>query len=149
MNYSLLCSIALFLLLFIYVNREGYFSDANISATTISINQHITELNTLKTDLTKVTNIDLPLDAQARLNPIVNPKKSTDYTPMVMQQANIHSKRISEHQNNIKKLTEVLFTLKNTKVTLNDGTYGLSVAIDKLIEDAKSISTDLNQIPDS
>ena len=150
MDYTLLCSIVLFvLILFISVNKEGYFSDANISATIISINMHITQLNTLKSDLNKVSNIDLPLDAQAKLNPLVHPKRSTDYTPMVMQQASLYSNRISEHQNNIKKLMEVLFTVKNIQVTLNDGTYGLNVAIDKLIEDAKTIATQLNQIPDS
>ncbi len=149
MNYILLCSIVLFLLLLISVNREGYFSDSNISATTIAMNLHITNLNTLKTDLDNVTNNKLPLDAQAKLNPLVNPKRATDYTPIVTQQVNLYSKRISDHQNNLKKLTDVLFTIKNIQVTLSDGTYELNVAIDKVIEEANKISTDLNLIPES
>ncbi len=154
MDYLLLIVILLFLIL-CFGYKEGYYSDNNTSAAASAMTMHVNKLNTLQRNMNTFLNQDLSLDAQSKLNPLLNPPEDSKYTSGVVAQAHQLSNDLSIYQDNIFQLENTLGQIKNMPVTLKDETtlsekpYPLSDAISKLIADAKNLVIELNQIPDS
>jgi len=106
-------------------------------------------LNTLQRNMNTFLNQDLSLDAQSKLNPLLNPPEDSKYTSGVVAQAHQLSDVLSNYQDNMFQLENTLGQIKNMPVTLDGNPISLSDAIMKLTTDAKSIVIELNQIPDS
>jgi hypothetical protein len=149
MDYLLLIVILLFLILFFSFGKEGYYSDNNTSAAASAMNVLVGKLNTLQTNMNTFLNQDLSLDAQSKLNPLLNPSEDSKYTSGVVEQAHHLSDVLSNYQDDMVQLTHTMGQIKDMPVTLKEGTLPLSDAITKLTKDAKTIVNQLNQIPDS
>lgn len=148
MDYLLLFVIVLFVFLS-FGFKEGYYSDTNTSAAATSMNSLITKLNTLQATLVKLTTQDLSLDAQSKLNPLLHPDTDSTYASGIVEHARNLSDRISDYQDNLTILHSSIDGINNIQLDFKDGTYNLSDAITKLLVDAKDITKQLNQIPDS
>ena len=149
MDYLLLIVILLFLILFFSFGKEGYYSDSNTSAAATAVNGFVGKLNTLKTNMNTFLNQDLSLDAQSKLNPLLNPPEDSKYTSGVVAQAHRLSDILSNYQDDMIQLSNTMGQIKDMPVALKEGTLPLSDAITKLTKDAKKIVNELNQIPDS
>jgi peptidoglycan hydrolase CwlO-like protein len=97
-------------------------------------------------------------DAQSKLSPILQIKKVNDYNPKLIQQVKMKTEILSNHQNNLMQLQESLKNIQKGTVQLNEinfsqtgnqVTYTLKDAIDKMLDESRTISNELNQIPDS
>ena len=148
MNALLLAVILLFFILCIRF-KEGYYSDTSTNATATSMTTFIGKLNTLKTNLKQVNTQDLSLDAQSKLNPLLHPSDETKYSSGIVSQAQTISKRISNYQDRLILLKTTIQDATEMPVHFKEGDLPLSDAIDSLIDEANSIFTQLNQIPDS
>jgi hypothetical protein len=148
MDYLLLIVILLFLILFFSFGKEGY-SDNNTSAAATSVNMLVGKLNRLKTNMNTFVNQDLTLDAQSKLNPLLNPPEDHKYTSGVVAQAHRFSDILSNYQDDLIQLSYTIGQIKDMPVALKEGTLSLSDAITKLTNDGKTIVNQLNQIPDS
>jgi hypothetical protein len=148
MDYLLLFAIVLFVFLS-FGFKEGYYSDTNTSAAATSMNTLTVKLNTLQSTLVNLTTHDLSLDAQAKLNPLLHPDTDSTYASGVVQHAQNLSNRISDYQNNLIILQSSIDGINNIQVNFKDGNLNLSDAITKMVVDAKDITKQLNQIPDS
>jgi len=157
MDYLLVGSILLFFLLFIGM-REGYYSDANINASVISMNTLIKKIQELQSSLKDIEEYTFSFDAQSKLSPILQIKKVDDYNPKLIQQVKMKTEILSNHQNNLMNLQASLKNIQKGTVQLNElgmsqtsnpVEYTLKNALEKMLNDSKTIATELNQIPDS
>lgn len=155
MDYLLLIAILLFLILFFSFGKEGYYSDNNTSAAATSVNMLVGKLNRLTANMNTFVNQDLTLDAQSKLNPLLNPPEDKKYTSGVVAQAHRLSDELSNYQDNIFQLAKTLGQIKDMPVTLKQESTSLPVqiklsdAIKQLISDGNNLVKELNQIPDS
>ena len=138
--------------------REGYYSDANINASVVSMESLIKKLNELKSSLKDIEDYTFSFDAQSKLSPILQIKKVNDYNPKLIQQVKMKTEILSNHQTNLMQLQESLKNIQKGTVQLNEFnfsqtgnqvTYTLKDAIDKMLDESRTISNELNQIPDS
>jgi len=148
MNALLLAVILLFFILCIRF-KEGYYSDSYTNATSNSMTTFVGKLNTLKSTLTQLTTQDLNLDAQSKINPLLNPPTEKLYGLGIVEHAHSISKRISIYQDRLLLLKNTIKNAADLPVHFKEGDVPLSVAIDSLIDEADDILTQLNQIPDS
>jgi uncharacterized protein YqgV (UPF0045/DUF77 family) len=172
MDYLLLGAVLLFFLLFFRI-KEGYYSDANINASVNSMNTLIGKLNTLKSSLKEIEEYTFSFDAQSKLSPILQIKNVKDYNIKLIQQIKMKNEVLSNHQDNLMQLQESLKNIQKGTVQLKERTltqpsfsmnsseyqepkveynsvmYTLKDALDKMLKDSQTITTELNQIPDS
>ena len=148
MDYLLFFVIILFVFL-CFGYKEGYYSDTNTSAASTSMNTLITKLNALQINLNDINNQDISLDAQSKLNPLLHPPSDIVYASGVVEHAHTISDSISNYQDNLIALKTSIDGIQNIQVNFKEGTFNLNDAITKLLIDAKDITKQLNQIPDS
>jgi hypothetical protein len=148
MNYLLPIAILLLIILS-FGFKEGYYSDMHTSAASTSMTTLISKLTIIKDDMTKVSAYDLTLDAQSKLTPLLTPNSESTFNNTIIEQATRFSNRISEYQDDLIKLSNALQKVEKMPVELKEGTFPLSVAIQKLLTEAQTINKELNQIPDS
>jgi hypothetical protein len=148
MDALLFVVILLFLILCIGF-KEGYYSDTYTNAAVTSMTTIVGKLNTLQSNLKQVTLQDLTLDAQSKLNPLLHPPDETKYSSGIVEEVHKLSNRIARYQDDLLQLTDAIHGANDIPVRFKDGDVPLSDAIDRLLKEAKDITTQLNQIPDS
>ncbi len=144
MNIYLLCAVFLLLLLsFSY--KEG-FQDGNISGALTSMSIFNTKLTKLQTTVGEFNKMDLNLDAQSKLEPLLHPNTDTTYASTVVQQVELINDRMTDYQHDIIALTHAIQGIQFIPVQFKDSTMTLNDAITKMFTDSSNITKQLNQI---
>jgi hypothetical protein len=157
MSLYLGVAILLFILLF-FTNKEGFYSDTNITSADDDLKTFNKKLDDLKKIVDGFSTSNLStMDSVASLNKTLETKDSALYSSGVINHVKMIKKELDLYQENVSLLNETILTMPKSvnvyQYTDVDKTNKVAISlidvIDNLTQQANKISANLNKIPDS